>query len=235
MVRGIRFFLLFSFLVLVSSAAFAADPVFPRMNGRPVVDDAGILSAQTESILNSRLMRMTSPQVAVATIKDLEGNSIEEYGYKLARAWGIGSKAKNDGIVVIVAPADRATRIEVGYGLEGELTDAISRSIIERRMIPFFRQGDYDQGVLAGVDGVLIAIGQPGIVGAPPVSADAPEGEELTGWEIFFLIVIFLIIIIVSDGRGGPWGGGGSGRSGGGFTFRGGGGGFGGGGASGRW
>src|SRR5690349_16621590 len=123
------------FLVLAAHA-FAADLKFPALTGR-VVDDAGILSSSIKSELDEMLAqheRTTSQQVVVVTLDSLQGHSIEDYGYQLGRYWGIGQKGKNNGAILIVAPHEHKTRIEVGYGLEGQLTDAISRVIIDEKI-----------------------------------------------------------------------------------------------------
>jgi uncharacterized protein len=133
---------------------------FPPLTGR-VVDNANILSPNTKQILKKKLKEFennTSNQVVVVTLKSLQGHSIEEYGYKLGRYWGIGQKDKNNGVLLIVAPNERKVRIEVGYGLEGYLTDAKSFEIIHDFIIPYFKKGDYDTGVIKGVNEILKTI-----------------------------------------------------------------------------
>ena len=146
-------------LCLLSAAVLGA-PQFPALSGR-VVDAAGVLSASTKSELDSILARHereTSNQLVVVTLKDLQGYAIDDYGYQLGRHWQIGQAGRDNGALLIVAPKERKVRIEVGYGLEGALTDAISHNIIQTVMLPRFRQGDYDAGVRAGVDAILAAI-----------------------------------------------------------------------------
>src|SRR4051812_38060744 len=114
--------------------AHAADIAFPPLTGR-VVDQAHILSAGAVSQLTAQLEaheKATGQQVVVATVISLQDQEIAEYGYQLGRAWSIGQKDKNTGAILLVAPKERKVRIEVGYGLEGTLTDAQSRLIIER-------------------------------------------------------------------------------------------------------
>jgi len=148
-------------LVLVCICALArAAPTFPELTGR-VVDNAGVLSPGTAEALDSLLAQHekdTSNQVVVVTIKDLQGYAIDDYGYQLGRHWGIGQKGRDNGALLIVAPTERKVRIEVGYGLEGTLTDATANNIIQTRILPRFRTGDYDAGVRAGVDAILAAI-----------------------------------------------------------------------------
>ena len=150
-------------LLLVALAALAPAAValtFPELTGR-VVDEAGILDPATRSALEQKLAEFeakTTGQIVVVTPKSLEGTSIEDYGYQLGRHWGIGQKEKNSGALLIVAPNERKVRIEVGYGLEGTLTDAVSRLIIENSILPRFRANDFAGGVRRGVDDMIQAV-----------------------------------------------------------------------------
>ena len=140
------FALAFAAALIAVVVAAGAAPSFPALTGR-VVDEAGILSSDTQSRLTALLAeheQQTGHQVVVVTLKSLQGNDIADYGYQLGRAWGIGQKGKNTGALVIVAPNERKVRIEVGYGLEGILTDAQSKLIIENTILPYFKKGDYD-------------------------------------------------------------------------------------------
>ena len=227
-------------------AAFAAAPKFPALTGQ-VVDDARILSQDTRTRLSQLLEafeRDTKRQVVVATVADLQGYPIEDYGYQLGRFWGIGEPGKNTGAILLVAPKDRQVRIEVGFGLEGELTDAISRRIIEQDILPQFRAGNFDAGIIGGTIGMLRALGWQGAGPAPQRAA--PSRQSTIGFFLpFAMFILFMFLTHRLGGRGpgggiyrggGPFGAGGfSGRSSGGGGFRGGGGSFGGGGASGRW
>ena len=128
-----------------------------------------VLSASTQSQLTDMLAaheRATGQQVVVVTLDSLQGFSIEDFGYQLGRHWGIGQKGKNTGAMLIVAPKEHKVRIEVGYGLEGTLTDAISRTIIESDILPNFKRGDFNAGVLAGTTSILKVLG-----GNPVMSA----------------------------------------------------------------
>jgi len=236
----------------LTSQANAATPDFPQLTGR-VVDEAGVLSDDTKRELDRILAgdeeHFGGRQIVVATVKSLQGDTIEDYGYQLGRHWGIGQKGKDNGALIIVAPNDRQARIEVGYGLEGDLTDAKSRIIIERVMKPDFKNGDYNAGILDGTKAVLATLGNTNFA-APDYKAYERENSEPSGW--MTALIIFALIFFFSGrsffwplffmgGFGGGWGGrgGGGGWSGGGGFggggFSGGGGGFGGGGASGRW
>jgi len=231
--------------VLAAGAARAALS-FPPLTGR-VVDDAGILSGDAKDKLTTLLAeheQQTGNQVVVVTLKSLQGSDIADYGYQLGRAWGIGQKGKSNGALIIVAPNEHKTRIEVGYGLEGQLTDAQSALIIQDTMLPYFKKGDYDSGVLAATVQVLEAIGgKPSNADQLPQAQPDAQPSGHGGIPIFFIVIILWVVFgrffwpllfLGGIGRGGGFGGGGfGGGSGGGFS--GGGGSFGGGGASGSW
>jgi len=242
---------------LVAGAAWALT--FPELTGR-VVDDAGILDPGWKSALERKLAEFetkTTGQLVVVTLKSLQGTSIEDYGYQLGRHWGIGQKEKNTGALLIVAPNERKVRIEVGYGFEGTLTDAVSRLIIENSILPRFQVNDFAGGITRGVDDIIQAVS----VDSEEWKSRArqrPDDEPDLADVLTFLFFMVIFIIIVSsiarrgrqqmqaDPRGGarrrggpiivpvpgPWGGSGSWwDSGGGFSG-GGGGGFSGGGGS---
>src|SRR5579871_6156889 len=138
-------------------APVAAAPQFPALSGR-VVDAANVLSDATKSDLDQKLAALeakTSRQLVVVTLASLQGYEISDYGYQLGRAWGIGQKQLNNGVLLIVAPAEHKVRIEVGYGLEPILTDALSEIIIQNAILPDFRKGDYNGGVEQGVDALI--------------------------------------------------------------------------------
>ena len=245
--RALRIFLV---ALLAFTAPAIAAPKFPTLTGR-VVDQAGVLRSDTEQALTTTLAALeekTGDQFVVATLDSLQGLTIEDYGYQLGRAWAIGKTGKNNGLLLIVAPKEHEVRFEVGYGLEGTLTDAATKMIIERQIIPRFQQNDFDGGVRAGVSAV---IGMLGGEFTPPTSISASRRASADSsfdmWP-FLILAIFVFNLFVMGrrrrfwgsglyyggfpGRGG-FGGGFGGGSGGGFS--GGGGNFGGGGASGRW
>ncbi|HKU63832.1 MAG TPA: TPM domain-containing protein, partial [Rhizomicrobium sp.] len=144
-----------AFLCLLTPAW--AAPAFPALTGR-VVDDAGILSSGTKADLTRKLAALegaTSRQLVIVTLPSLQGYEISDYGYRLGRAWGIGQKKLNNGILFIVAPKERKTRIEVGYGLEPIVTDAFSSVVIQTQVLPYFRKGDFNGGVVAGTDALI--------------------------------------------------------------------------------
>ena len=244
--------------------ALAAAPTFPPLTGR-VVDNADILSPQVEAELTTKLENLektTGRQLVVATVPSLQGYEIEDYGYQLGRTWGIGEKGTNTGALLIVAPTERKVRIEVGYGLEPILTDALSSVIIQTSVLPKFKAGDLEGGVVAGTDAVIQQLALPdeeAKAKAEQAFKVSHEADRNVGPSpILVLIVLFIVIVILSNmfrrrGGGGlgsalPWiilngllsggrGGGGSfgGGGGGGGGFSGGGGSFGGGGSSGSW
>ncbi|MEN0065145.1 MAG: TPM domain-containing protein, partial [Myxococcota bacterium] len=134
-----------------------AAPNVPALTGR-VVDQANLLSPATERELGQDLADLessTGAQFVVVTLPDLQGYPIDEFGYRMGREWGIGRAEQDDGVLLIVAKAERKVRIEVGYGLEGILTDAWSSHTIRRSIVPLFRQGDFDGGVRAGARAII--------------------------------------------------------------------------------
>jgi uncharacterized protein len=241
-----------------AGAALAAALTFPPLTGR-VVDDAGILSSDTQQRLTgilAQLEQKTGDQIVVVTLKSLQGQDIAVYGYQLGRAWGIGQKKKNNGAILIVVPSEHKVRIEVGYGLEGELTDAASRVIIENAILPQFRAGNYDAGVEQGTAEIVRLLGGSAVDLSKVPQAPQPEHQDKSGipWGVIAFILVWIIfsrgwwwpLLFLGGSRrrsgfgGSSWGGGGFGDSGGSFGgggggFSGGGGSFGGGGASGSW
>ncbi|WP_199554501.1 TPM domain-containing protein [Sandaracinobacteroides hominis] len=258
---------LLALLLLLLASPLAAQQ-FPALTGR-VVDAANILPPDVVAQITARseaIEKQTTAQVVVATVPDLQGYEIEEYGYRLGRAWGIGQKREaggkgDNGVILLVAPNERRVRIEVGYGLEPVLTDALSSVIISQAILPKFRAGDMAGGVLDGFDQIAKQVELPPEQAAANVKAaearaaqqGPPGGGISLGTILFFLFLAFWIfsvirrakggkrasrggpIVIWGPGMGGGWGGGGGGGWGGGGGFGGGGGGFGGGGASGGW
>ena len=251
---------------MVVFSAFAlpalADPKFPPLTGR-VVDDAQILSPDVERDLTGKLENLettTGRQLVVATVPSLQGYPIEDYGYQLGRTWGIGEKDKNSGVILLVAPNERKVRIEVGYGLEPVLTDALSSVIIQSAILPKFRDGDLSGGIVAGTDAIVEQLSLPADQARARIAeASQPERHKAQGSPIVALLIFLFVVFLFSNlfrgrrHRGGlgsalPWiilgalnngggrdrgGWGGGGWGGGGFS--GGGGSFGGGGSSGSW
>jgi uncharacterized protein len=238
-------------LLLVSLVCFSQRAI-PPLAGKRVHDESQILSPQTVQQLEVQLKQYedsTGNQIAILIINSLEGDVLEEYALKVAHnEWKLGQSKNDNGALLLIVTDDQKIRIEVGYGLEGVLTDVTSNRIIRNEIAPYFRRGDYDAGVLLGINAMVRAIGG-------EYKADNPSsgrGKRRPNGSVITLIIIFGIIYFVSRFRGGGmrggtgwtsgrgWYGGGFGgggrSSGGGFGgFSGGGGGFGGGGSSGGW
>lgn len=234
-------------LFLAPARQVAAFEV-PRLTG-PVVDRAGLLSPATAQQIATALGKIRDAKdgahIAVLTVPDLDGLTIEQVGIKVADEWKLGSEAKDNGAILIVAKAERKIRIEVGQGLEGDLPDAYANRIVAESMTPLFASGNIDEGILVGVFQIAAKTN-------PQLDVKALFGgtgrdwqrSQQQDWGIAALIPIAFILLLLFGGRStrgalfaaillggmGGRGGGGSGRS-----FRGGGGGFSGGGASGGW
>ena len=238
-------------------ACAAQSLSFPALTGR-VVDEAGLLDAAARTALTESLAELeqkTTDQLVVVTLKSLQGTSIEDYGYQLGRRWQIGQKDKNNGVLLIVAPNERKVRIEVGYGLEGTLTDAITKLIIESSILPRFKVADYPGGIKRGVEDIIQVLSgdaeewqnRAAQRFSPDNAQPAPNGAI---WPAIVAVLVGVGLLIFCAVRGGPMcrailqllvlmllsGGRGSSRGGSsGDSFSGGGGSFGGGGASGSW
>ncbi|MBN8528523.1 MAG: TPM domain-containing protein [Caulobacterales bacterium] len=247
-------------------AALAVAPAwgqtFPALSGR-VVDQARLLDSETEAALTQKLTTLetdTGDQLVVVTLDSLQGYEIEDYGYRLGRHWGIGQKEGDNGVLLIIAPNERKVRIEVGYGLEPILTDALSTQIIQNDILPAFRTSAFQKGITDGVDAIDAQLrldpaeAQARAETTRTTRPEAPIGTMVVVFLVFLFLFLALLgspsrgrrhrggvspILIWSDsdafrsgsrGRDSGWGGGGGGGG-----FSGGGGGFGGGGASGGW
>ncbi len=172
---------LLAFLWVVPGRARAAD-AYPPLTGR-VTDAAHVLTPEVTSDLTQKLAALeqsTGRQLVVATVPSLNDQPIEDYGVGLIRAWAIGAKGRNDGAILIVAPNERKVRIEVGYGLEGDLTDALSERIIQRNILPRFKAGDIPGGVATGADALIGVLQLPAdqIRAQSQAAASAPASGE---------------------------------------------------------
>jgi len=239
--------------LFVSLIAARADPPVPPLTGR-VMDLAQVLDQAEKDRITAELANFEKQkqlQLVVVTLPDLAGYAIEDWGLALGRSWAIGQKGKDNGVILLVAPKDHELRIEVGYGLEGDLPDATANEIIRKDITPYFRKGEMALGIEAGVQAIIKTLG--GTVDASvavPAAQSSPEDDGLLFW--VSLIVFFGFVMFRNFGgrrrgflggyyggggfgRGGGWGGGSSGGGSSGGGFSGGGGSFGGGGASGRW
>jgi uncharacterized protein len=238
-------------LLGIGLTVFAAG--FPALAGR-IVDQANIISAETRNALEPRLADLETKagiQLVVATVASLEGQEIEPYANELFRTWKLGEKTKNNGILLLVAPNERRVRIEVGYGLEGTLTDALSKIIITNAIAPRFKTGDFNGGVSRGVDDIITVLTTDAYEWEqrPSLRLDSQQTPEWVTWLLIAGAIALLTLLIVSPGfrwfflnvvlnillnsrssRGGVSSGGSGGGG-----FSGGGGSSGGGGASGSW
>jgi uncharacterized protein len=185
MLRAIALFLA-TLCVFIGSPASAQD--FPKLTGR-VVDQADLLTPEQEASLTAKLAGLetqSNRQLVVATISDLQGYEISDYGYRLGRHWAIGQDGKGEsekdnGAILIVAPNERKMRIEVGYGLEPVLTDGLSSSIIRNDITPYFKAGDFNGGINAGVDRIVTQLTLPPEEAAK-VAEEAAKREPVGGW-----------------------------------------------------
>jgi uncharacterized protein len=202
-VSASRRLLLCAAAVILLSVSVADSLEVPFLSGR-VNDQAGMLGGAFEAALEEQLQMLeeeTGAQVAVLTIPSLEGDSLEDFSIRVVETWKLGREGADDGVLILIARDDRRMRIEVGYGLEGVLTDAQSGRIIDRLMAPRFRAGDFDGGVGAAVDAISAEIrGEP---------VQLPEESRGSGFNpgtlIFFLIfgLPFINSALISKGAAG--------------------------------
>lgn len=172
-------------LVLSWSFAAAADVAVPQLSGR-VVDQTGTLSASDAAALTQRLKDLETrkgSQVAVLIVPTTQPETIEQFSIRVAEAWKIGRKKIDDGALLVVAKDDHKLRIEVGYGLEGPLTDVTSRRIIDEIIVPRFKTGDFTGGISAGVDRIIR------IIDGEPLPVPKPEVSHAVDPSTFFDIV----------------------------------------------
>ncbi len=258
--RAISIGFLAVLILTLTPPAGAASFQVPKLSG-PVVDGAGMLSEGARARLTVALKGLWDAggsQVAVLTVPDLGGETIEQASIRVTDAWKLGTKKKDNGVLFLIARDERKLRIEVGQGLEGQLTDAHSRRILDETVTPHFKAGNIDAGVLAGVR-AIIAITDPEVnsdawfEGAIPPTPKHRKSPVPPGLIILFFLVLFGVVASLGGpgsggsprggsrggSRGGGFiffgGGGFGGGGGGGGGFSGGGGGFSGGGASGGW
>ncbi|WP_406600753.1 TPM domain-containing protein [Microvirga rosea] len=247
--------LAFCCVAVLASSVLAQS--FPALTGR-IVDAANLLKPEERAALDTKLKAhedKTSDQVVVATVPSLDGLTVEDYANRLFRQWKLGQSGKNNGVLLLVAPKERKVRIEVGYGLEGALTDALSKVIITTAIAPQFQKGNFSGGIDAGVDAMLSILTGDAEEWQRRAQVREDDSGSFDPWVAIFVIVMLFIIVssIIRDARarplrggrhGGPWiiptgGGWSGGSSGGGWSggggFSGGGGSSGGGGASGSW
>jgi uncharacterized protein len=184
-------------LLAAMLAVAAAAAALPALTGR-VVDQANVIDAAAEAAIAARLEGFegkSSDQIVVATIPSLDGEAIEPYANRLYRNWGLGQAGENNGVLLLVAPNDRKMRIEVGYGLEGTLTDLHSKLIIENTMVPAFRVGDFSGGISAAVDDIVMVLEG----NAAELEARARRNPPATqgAGDIDWIVVLFITVWFV--------------------------------------
>ena len=238
-------------IALMCTIATAFTLTLPALTGR-IVDQANIIPAATRSVIEQKLADLEAKsgiQLVVATVTSLEGQEVEPYANELFRNWKLGEKTKNNGVLLLVAPKERRVRIEVGYGLEGTLTDALSKVIITNAITPRFKTDDFGGGISRGVEDIITVLTTDASEWQqrPSLRLDNQQTTDPTSWLLIAALIVFVTLLTVSPGF--RWlflslvlnilvsSGGLSGRGGfsGGGSFSGGGGSSGGGGASGSW
>lgn len=248
--KKLRKSILFSLVISVCLSFLLAVKVFAQYQPPQPIgyvnDFAKVMSSESIINLNNligQLKSKTTAEIAVVTLNSLDGYPIEDIGLAIGRDWKLGAKGKDNGLVIVVAPSERKMRIEIGYGLEGYLTDAHAGRIRDNYMTPFFKQGNYDQGIMNGTVACAQTIAQgygvalDGNYTLPQSQAESHPIQSL----LFLIVLIYLFLKYPSFmigfffGGFGRGGGGSYGSSGGGFGGFSGGGGFGGGGCSGGW
>lgn len=189
-VRHKTFFSLILLILLVTvkqAVGLEVPPLSSRVN-----DYAGILSPVTVEQLESSLKTFEqeqSTQIAILTITSLEDDSLEEFSMRVAEEWKIGQQGKDNGAILLVSRNDRKIRIEVGYGLEGTLTDLVSGRIIRNVIVPHFKQGDFDKGIMAGTTAMMKSV--EGEFTADDIGTSSPSGQDPAGF--LFILIFFLL------------------------------------------
>lgn len=201
-------YMLWLCLLALPASVYAQRGEIPAHNGHWIRDEAGVLSPQTVQHLEQLLQHdrdSTSNQIQVYIIKSLEGDDIDDYAVRVFEKWKLGQKGKDNGVLYLIALDDRKFRIEVGLGLEGVLTDVQSSRINRDRVAPFFRQGDFDGGVVAGVNAIRETIRGEYVNENPR----QPQGKRKRGNSLYTILFVLALIIFLSRRRGGGGGGGG--------------------------
>ena len=199
-------------LPTLAGVAAVAAPTGPALSGR-VVDEAGILDQSTRAALTAKLAALEArngDQLVVATVSSLQGEAIEPYANGLFRAWRLGQKNKDNGVLLLVAPNERKVRIEVGYGLEGTLTDAVARLIIEQSVLSRFRAHDFPGGIVRATDDIIqVLTGDAAQWQRRAAAAAKPQGglvvtrgdgTPVSGWEKTFVLALALLMGLMAVG-----------------------------------
>ncbi len=185
----------FSFVVVVPLFSLDVPPLRGRIN-----DYANMISPGAKRILNEKLKALEdsdSTQVVILTIPSLKGDNLEEFSMRVVEKWKIGQKGLDNGVLLLVVKNDRKVRIEVGYGLEGRLTDLLAGRIIDYEIIPAFKAGNYDKGFIDGVNAIIAAV-----KGEYKASAKKPKSsKENNGAKYFPFFILILIVMVVGSRR----------------------------------
>lgn len=194
---------LIALVLLTASSLSAQAQTFPKLTGQ-VVDAAHVLNPSQIAALTAQSAEIeaaSTRQFIVATIPDLEGYTIEDYGYRLGREWKIGQKDANNGILLIIAPNDRKVRIEVGYGLEPIMTDALSSQIVRNTILPKFKAGDLPGGIIAGAGEIAEQMKLPleaGEARAAALVKKKPRSKGSSGdWVVAIIIMIIIFAVVL--------------------------------------
>src|SRR4030095_9748169 len=188
-------------LSIATATGFALN--FPALTGR-VVDQANIIRPRPRTAMEQKLADLEAKsgiQIAVATVNSLEGQDIEPYANELFRTWKLGEKDKNNGVLLLVAPNERRVRIEVGYGLEKTLTDALSKVIIANAITPRFKAGDFSGGGSRGVDDIITVLTTDASEWEqrPSLRLDKQKTTDPASWLLFFAFIFFFTFLHVAD------------------------------------
>src|SRR3982750_720080 len=201
-----------AFLALLCLGIGALAANFPALSGR-IVDQANVIPVETRTALEPKLADLEAKsgiQLVVATVTSLEGQEIEPYANELFRAWKLGEKTKNNGVLLLVAPNQRRVRIEVGYGLEGTLTDALSSVIIRNAIAPRSKGGDSAGGITPGVDDIITVLTTDASEWQkrPSLRLDSRSADPSWIHIAVFLFVILFLLLRAFSGQGAGLGGG---------------------------
>ena len=209
-----RLSLLVVLILLLMSIAFplkAASPAIPQPSHEFfVLDQANVLDQATEQLIiqtSTSLEQKTKAQIVVVTVNSLNKTAPEEYALSILRGWGIGDKTLNNGLLIVVSPTERVSRIEVGYGLEGALPDAKTGQIQDEYMLPYFKTNDYNKGILNGYNALAVQVAKEYQVAleisspqALPNSSSSAASNPLPIW-VEVMLVILLVLLIYVDQR----------------------------------
>lgn len=194
-----RKFILAALFIIIATPVMALSYSSPGGPAGFVNDFANILDAGVRQVIDGKLQNLkgtAGAEVAVVTIQSLEGETIENYAVKLFEEWGIGQKGKDGGLLILVAPNEREARIEVGYGLEGDITDLQAGQIVRNIMIPAFKDGDYSKGVSDAVDAVSAIISKSAEAAGYLSVMSGSQGERPADSNINYAALFFFVVII---------------------------------------